>query len=119
MSEQPEDTNNLLNFIAATVETMRDQMATKDDLAQMVTKDDFAQAATKSDVDSLRSEVAFIGGQVETMRGQMATKSDIARLEAKMEVDVAAVRGDIEQIHLRLDSSSAPSPRGSGRSRRR
>jgi hypothetical protein len=98
MSEQPEDTNNLLNFIAATVESMREEMATKDDLAQ---------AATKSDVDSLRSEVAFIGGQVETMRDQMATKEDLASLETrltdKLEVEITAVRGDIEQIHLRLE----------------
>lgn len=98
MSEQPED-NNLLNFIAATVETMRDQMA------------------TKSDLEPLRDQVEYLGGQVESMRDRMATKEDLAgvatkadltsleaRLTDKLEVEIIAVRGDIEQIHLRLDS---------------
>ncbi|HEX8845773.1 MAG TPA: hypothetical protein VF791_14065 [Pyrinomonadaceae bacterium] len=74
MSEQESNNHNLINFIAATVETMRDQMATKSDLSSLR-----EQMATKSDLSALRD--------------QMATKSDIA-----------AVRGDIEQIQLRLDS---------------
>ena len=89
MSEQEPENNNLIKFIAATVETMRDQMAemrgemfeTRKDMAEM--RD---QMATKSDLE------------------RMATKSDVARLEAKLEVETAAIRGDIEQIHLRLDS---------------
>jgi hypothetical protein len=36
MSDQrPEENENLLNFIASTVETMRDRMATKEDLARV------------------------------------------------------------------------------------
>ncbi|HEX8492054.1 MAG TPA: hypothetical protein VF658_04375 [Pyrinomonadaceae bacterium] len=95
MSNNAPDDSHLLNFIAATVETMRDQMATKGDLEGL---------ATKNDLDSLSDQVSYIGGQVEIMRGQMATKSDFGRLEAKMEAEFAAVRGDIEQVHLRLDS---------------
>jgi hypothetical protein len=120
MSEQEPEKNNLINFIAVTVESlsdqmsemhgqmseMRDQMATKSELAQMSTKLD--QMATKSDVDSLRDEVAYIGGQIVTMRDQMATKSDLAQLESrltvKLEAETTAIRGDIEQVHLRLDS---------------
>jgi hypothetical protein len=109
MSEQEPENNNLIKSIAATVETLRDQM---DEMrAQIATKSDLDQMATKSDVDgvrqdviSLRDEVAYVGGQVETLRTQMATKSDIERLEAKLEVEITVVRGDIEQIHLRLDS---------------
>ena len=101
MSEQrPDDNGNLLNFIAATVETMRDQMATMRD--QMATMSD--QMATKDDLTSVRDEVAYLGGQVETVRNQMATKNDIARLSDKLEVETTAIRGDIEQVHLRLDS---------------
>jgi uncharacterized protein (DUF2267 family) len=33
--QQPEGNENLLNFMAATVETMRDRMATKDDPARV------------------------------------------------------------------------------------
>ena len=95
MSDQrPEENKNLLNFIASTVETIRDRMATKEDVERMVTKDEF---------EPVREQVEFIGGQLETMRDRMATKSDIARLEDKIEVEVTAVRGDIEQVHLWLD----------------
>lgn len=72
MSEQrPDDSHDLINFIAATVESMRDQMVLKSDLAGV---------ATKSDLEGL------------------ATKNDLARLEAKMDAGFAAVRGDIEQV---------------------
>ena len=95
MSDQrPEENENLLNFIASTVEMIRDRMATKEDVERMVTKDEF---------EPVREQVEFIGGQLEIMRDRMATKSDIARLEDKIEVEVTAVRGDIEQVHLRLD----------------
>ncbi|MDT5061231.1 MAG: hypothetical protein QOH63_1690 [Acidobacteriota bacterium] len=109
MSDQEPEKNNLINFIAVTVESMGDQMSEirgqiSEMRDQMVTKGDLDQMATKSDVDSLRDEVAYVGGQVESMRDQMATKSDIARLESKLIVETTAIRGDIEQVHLRLDS---------------
>jgi hypothetical protein len=89
MNNQPDD-NKLLSFIAATVEGMREEMATKSELAQMATKRDLAQMATKSDL------------------AQMATKGDLAQVESrlvhKIEVETTAIRGDIEQVHLRLDS---------------
>jgi hypothetical protein len=93
-NRQPEENENLLKNIAATVEMMRDRMATKDDLQRFATRDDF---------DSLREEVAFLGGQVEDIRARMATKSDLARVEDKLGVETAAIRGDIEQVHLRVD----------------
>jgi chromosome segregation ATPase len=120
MSDQEPEKNNLINFIAVTVESlsdqmsemhgqiseMRDQIVTKSDLDQMATKSDVN--SLKGDVDSLRDEVAYMGGQVETMRDQMATKSDLAQLESRLttrlEVETTAIRGDIEQVHLRLDS---------------
>jgi hypothetical protein len=73
--------NDLIGFIATTVETMRDQMATKSDLAGLATKGDLAGLATKGDLDRLES-----------------------RFETKLEVEVTTIRGDIEQVHLRLDS---------------
>ena len=86
--------NNLINFIATTVETMRDQMATKDDLVkmatsieslrdQMATKEDLIRFATREDLAALKD--------------QMATKDDLARM-------ATTLRGDIEQVQLRLDS---------------
>src|SRR5947208_853250 len=78
-----EPTNKLINFIATTVETMRDQMATKDDLTRFATREDLAalkdQMATKDDL------------------ARMATKDDLARM-------ATTLRGDIERVQLRLDS---------------
>ena len=103
------ENDKLLNFIANTVESLRqrvdtisEQMATKVDLAnlrdemaamreQMVTKDELAavkaQMATK---DELKDGLA-------ALRIEMATKNDLGRLETTM-------RGEFEQVHLRLDS---------------
>lgn len=107
------ENDKLINFIANTVESLRqrvdtisEQMATKIDLAnlrdematefaavkeQMVTKDELAavkaQMATK---DELKDGLA-------ALRIEMATKNDLGRLETTM-------RGEFEQVHLRLDS---------------
>lgn len=102
MNEQEPENKNLINFIAATVETLRDQMfemhgemfETRKEMAemrdQMATKSDLEVMATKSDLEV------------------MATKSDLAQLEerltTKLEVEITTVRGDIEPLHLRLDS---------------
>jgi hypothetical protein len=102
MSDETPNNGDLINFIAATVESMRDQMVTKTDLENFATKEDVS--TMRGDVSSLRDEMNFIGGQVEVMRDQMATKSDIARLEDRLRVETAAIRGDIEQVQLRLDS---------------
>lgn len=96
------DDDHLLTFIAATIESMRDQMATKTDLEGLATKVD--GLGTKDDLAALREQVDYMGGQLETVRDQVATKSDVARLEAKIEVEITAVRGDIELVQLRLDS---------------
>jgi hypothetical protein len=96
-----EQNSNLLNYIAATVETLRDQIATIRD--QMATKADLAalreQMATKAELAAVKDDIARI-------EAVMATKDDIARLESRMatKVEMVAVRGDIEQVQLRLDS---------------
>ena len=83
-----EGKNDMLKFIAATVETLRDQMAT------MVTKSELRQLeehmATKSELRRVEE--------------RMATKSELRRLEEKMEAGFTAVRGDIERVALRLDT---------------
>ena len=79
--QPPDDSNEMLNFIAATVEAIRERMATKDDIAalreEMATKDELAQ--------------------VESRLG-----ADIARLEVKLEAETTVIRGDIEQVRLHL-----------------
>ena len=96
-----EQNSNLLSYIAATVETLRDQIATVRD--QMATKADLAalreQMATKA-------ELAVVKDEIVAIKANMATKADIAAVKEQMatKVETAAIRGDIEQVQLRLDS---------------
>ena len=99
VSVSGENDKNLLNFIASTVETMRDQMATKADLA--VLKE---QMATKAELALVKDDLVGLGGQMDAKFDhmdvkfdRMATKVDLARLETTM-------HGEFEQVHLRLDS---------------
>jgi len=87
-----QDDNNLINFIATTVETMREQMATKEDLVRV-----------ESRLESMRERIGIIEGQMATkeelaaVKEQMATKDDLSRL-------ATTVRGDFEQVHFRFDT---------------
>src|SRR6266496_308503 len=84
--DENEGKNNMLQFIAATVETLRDQVGTLRD--QVAAMDD--QMVTKSELRRLEEH--------------MATKSELRRLEEKIEAGFTAVRGDIERVALRLDT---------------
>ena len=107
MSDRDPENKNLLNFIAATVESLRDQ----------VVEMRGGMFEVRKEMAGMRDEMVEVRDQMNEMRGQMVTKSDLegmatkgdlARLEerltTKIEVEVTAVRGDIEQVHLRLDS---------------
>ena len=45
-NRQPEENENLLNFIASTVEMIRDRMATKDDIARLDARIDRLEVTT-------------------------------------------------------------------------
>jgi len=104
------ENDNLFNFIATTVETLRqrlqvisEQMATKVDIAnlrdelrgEMTTMRD--EMATNSEVAAVRSEMATMRSEMATMRSEMATKNDVERLETTM-------HGEFEQVHIRFNS---------------
>ena len=78
MSEQPEDTNNLLNFIAATVETMRDRMATKEDLASMearlTDKLEVEITAVRGDIEQIHLRLDSIDRALSARLGQIETE---------------------------------------------
>jgi tetrahydromethanopterin S-methyltransferase subunit G len=62
MSNQPpEENENLLNFIASTVEMIRDRMATKDDISRLETRMDMVEGK----VDKLEVDTTIIRGEVE------------------------------------------------------
>lgn len=112
-----ENDKNLINFIATTVETLRDQVETM--RVQMVTKDDLAafkeQVATKKDLAEVKDQVARIETRVDRIESQMATKDDLAKMATKDDLARMATKNDLsrlettmhgefEQVHLRLDS---------------
>jgi hypothetical protein len=101
------ENDNLFNFIATTVETLRqrievisEQMATKVDIANL--RDEMAtefaavrtEMSTKGDLAAIRDEMAT---EFASVRSEMATKNDLRRLETTM-------HGEFEQVHIRLDS---------------
>ena len=110
------ENDNLFNFIATTVETLRqridvisEQMATKVDIAnlrdEMATKADLAaleqRMASKADLGILKEDLgtfkAEMAMEFASVRSEMATKNDLRRLETTM-------HGEFEQVHIRLDS---------------
>jgi hypothetical protein len=100
-----QDDNNLINFIATTVETMREQMATKEDLVRV-----------ESRLETMRERIDIIEGQMATkeelaaVKEQMATKDDLSALKEQMATKddlsrlATTVRGDFEQVHFRFDT---------------
>jgi len=112
-----ENDKNLINFIATTVETLRDQFEVMRD--QMVTKEDLAafkeQVATKKDLAELKDQVARVEMRVDRIESQMATRDDLSNMATKDDLAKMATKNDLsrlettmhgefEQVHIRLDS---------------
>jgi hypothetical protein len=85
-AERPNDRNRLIEFIAATVEAMRDQMVTKGEFR-----------ALQAEVSSMRSEMVTRG----ELRAELGSLR--ASLKEEMNAGFTAVRGDIERVALQLD----------------
>ena len=82
MSNQGPENNNLIEFIATTIETMRDQMVTKDALAQMATKSDLAQLedrlTTKLDVQitAVRGDIEQVNLRLDSIERALRARLD-------------------------------------------
>jgi len=87
MSDETPGNGNLINFIAATVEYLRDQMATKGDMAQM---------ATKSDIARLEAKVEAISGDIERidLRLDSIERTIRVRLD-QMDAEISRLRSVI------------------------
>ena len=110
------ENDKLINFIANTVEGLRqrietisEQMGTKVDLANL--RDEMAtELAAVKDQMATKDELAAVKAQMATMKDQMATKEDLAALRIEMATKndlgrlETTMRGEFEQVHLRLDS---------------
>lgn len=105
VSVSGENDKNLINFIASTVEAVRDQMVTKADLA--VLKE---QMATKAELESVRGDLASVKDDLALVKEQMVTKAELAAVKEQMatKIDLSrletTMHGEFEQVHLRLDS---------------
>lgn len=89
MSEQrPEDNDKLLGFIASTVEMLRDQMATKSDLAAMATKSDLAAvearlaAKIEAETTAIRGDIEQVHVRLDSIERSLSTR--LNQLEAEM-----------------------------------
>src|SRR4051812_45177565 len=77
-NRQPEENENLLNFIASTVEMIRDRMATKDDIARLETRLDNLEVTTtvtRGDVEQVQLRLDGI---------EKAISSRLGNVEAEM-----------------------------------
>lgn len=84
-NRQPEENENLLNFIASTVEMIRDRMATKDDIARLDSRIDKLEIK----VDKLGVETSIIRGGVEQVHLRLdgiekALSSRLDHVESEM-----------------------------------
>ena len=80
MSDQEPENNNLINFIAATVETMRDQMATKSDIARLESKLEVETAAIRGDIEQVHLRLDSIERTLRARLDQIET--EVSRLRS-------------------------------------
>jgi hypothetical protein len=107
-----QDDNSLINFIATTVETMREQMATKEDIVRVESRLETMreQMATKEDIVRVESRLETMRERIDIIEGQMATKEELAAVKEQMATKddlsrlATTVRGDFEQVHFRFDT---------------
>jgi hypothetical protein len=82
MSSDLPNNGDLINFIATTVETMRDRMVTKDDLAGLATKTDLNRVETilRGDIEQVQVRLDSIDRALSTRMGQI--ESEVSRLRS-------------------------------------
>lgn len=88
-NRQPEENENLLNFIASTVEMIRDRMATKDELAEVESRLTSRIDGLERKVDKLETTTTVIRGDVEQVQLRLdgidkAISSRLGNVEAEM-----------------------------------
>ncbi len=79
MSDQEPENNHLINFIATTVETMRDQMATKSDLMQL---EDRLSTKLEVEITAVRGDIEQIHLRLDSI--ERALRARLDQLETEM-----------------------------------
>jgi hypothetical protein len=80
MSQQPEENENLLNFIASTIEMIRDQMATKSDVARLEDKIEVGLTAVRGDIERVDLRLDSIEKTLSTRLNQI--EAEVSRLRS-------------------------------------
>jgi hypothetical protein len=103
MSDQESDNNDLIKFIASTVENMRDQMATKSDLAQLeerlTTKLEVEITAVRGDIEPIHLRLDSIERAIrvrlDRMEVEMSRLRSVVYLLVKDRPDMLRLLGEI------------------------
>jgi len=104
--------HDLLNFIASTVEALRVRVDTiSEQMAGMATKVDLANLREElRDEMATKADLARVESNLARLEREMATKADLARVESQMATKDGLARlettmhGEFERVHLRIDS---------------
>ena len=104
--------SKLLNFIASTVEALRVRVDTiSEQMAGMATKVDLANLRDElRDEMATKADLARVESNLARLESEMATKADLARVESQMATKEGLARlettmhGEFERVHLRIDS---------------
>ncbi len=80
MSTPSDDNDKLISFIAATVEMMRDQMATKSDIVRLEDKIDAGLTAVRGDIEQVHIRLDNIERTLSIRLDQM--EAEISRLRS-------------------------------------
>ena len=81
MSNRRPNGDNLINFIATTVETMREQMATKKEVARLESKLDTGLTTISGDFEQVHLRFDTIERALSTRMGQIET--EVSRLRRR------------------------------------
>jgi peptidoglycan hydrolase CwlO-like protein len=79
MSDETPNHGNLINFIASTVETMRDQMATKSDVARL----EHQITAVRGDIEQVHMRIDSIDRTLKARLDEMEGAAPQRRLPAR------------------------------------
>ena len=79
MSNQEPENNNLIEFIATTVEMLRDQMATKSDLAQL---EDRLTTKLEVEITTVRGDIEQVNLRLDSI--ERALRARLDQIETEM-----------------------------------
>jgi hypothetical protein len=86
MSTQPPESNDLLKFIASTIEAMRDQMATVSDIARLEARMDRLQDRLGAEATAIRGDIERVHLRLDTIERALTTRLD------QVETEISRIR---------------------------